>query len=99
MATARPKSPIWARPSAVSQTLPGLRSRQTVVGRLLDQVSDIAARQERQDHVGLSRRGWKASATVFRRLLADVEDGDDVRVVAEAAHRLGFARDPGPAGG
>ena len=33
-----------------------------------------------------------------RTIVADVEDGDDVRVVAEAAHRLRLALDAGEAG-
>ena len=106
-ATARPKSPILAVPSSVSHTLPGLRSRWTMPlpcansrprhvssatlralsrgslwsPRLLDQSLDVAARQQWQHHVGLSL------------LCADVVDADDVRVVAQPAHRLRFARD------
>ena len=58
-----------------------LLERQPVLRRLLDHALDVAAAQQPADEVGLAV------------LLADVEHGDDVRVRAEAAHRLRLARD------
>ena len=54
---------------------------------MVDEILDRAALHELGDDVGLSR------------LLADVVDGDHIGVVAQAAHRLGFAADAGQAGG
>ena len=104
--TARPKSPIFATPSEVSQTLPGLRSRCTMPRScanarpratpfaissvrasgsgpacLLELALDVAAGEQLVDDVG--------RAAFF----ADLEDRDDVRVRAEAAHRLRLAHD------
>ena len=52
-----------------------------VVGGFVNEVLDIAAAHELGDHVGLAV------------LLAEVKDGDDVRVRAEPAHRLRLAAD------
>ena len=53
-----------------------------MVGRLLDQVLDVATAHELGDEIRLAP------------LLADVVDGDDVRMVAEPAHGLGLSSDP-----
>ncbi len=58
-----------------------------MVRGLLDDVLDRAALHELLDDVGLVV------------LLADVVDGDDVGMGAEAAHRLGLTADAGQAGG
>ena len=61
----------------------GVLQGELVVGGLLDEALDVAALHEFADHVGLVV------------LLAQVEDGDDVGVGAEAAHGLGLALDAG----
>ena len=53
--------------------------RHALLRRLLDHALDVAAGQHRQHHVRLPA------------FVADVVDGDDVGVVAEAAHGLRLA--------
>jgi hypothetical protein len=79
----------WAKLEAAADRVADLDDaldRQTVVLRLLDEALDVAAGQERKDHVGLA---------VF---LTNVVDRDDVRVVAESAHGLRLACDASAGG-
>ena len=104
-ATASPKSPIFATPSAVSQTFPGLRSRCTIPCACANArprahaLRDLERARERRHAASASTRLDVAAAHQLgddeRRaaLLADVEDRDEVGVRAEAAHRLRLARD------
>ena len=52
-----------------------------MVGRILNEIIDIAAGEQRKDHLRIS--------LVF----AEVVDGNDVRMIAETSHGLGFALD------
>src|SRR3990170_1181043 len=59
---------------------------------LLDQVRYVAAGQQRKHHVRLAC-SWLSIVGRGRRFDAEVIDGRDVRMVAEAAHGLGLASD------
>jgi hypothetical protein len=74
-------------PAYLGGYLEALVDGKPVVGGLVDDVLDGAALHELLDDV------WLAV------LVADVVNGDDVRVRAEAAHGLGLAADAGQAGG
>ena len=109
---ARPKSPILGVPSAVSQTLPGFRSRWTrplawaKASPLVIPIASSSTCADRQLALGgLVEQALEVAAghelrdeVGLARLLAEVEHGDDVGVGAEAAHRLGLAQDARPAG-
>jgi hypothetical protein len=58
-----------------------LIERQAMIGGLPDQIFHIAAREQRQDHERLPL------------IFAEVVNSDDVGVIAEASHGLGFAPD------
>ena len=66
-------------PAYLRSQVDGPLQGQTMVLGLLQQRLNIAAGHERQDHVGLAR------------LIAEVEDLDDVRMVPKSSHGLGLA--------
>ena len=80
----------WAWASALLHLLrrsaSRLGDRQAVARRFVEQPVEVAAAHVLRDDVRLPA------------VVADVEDGDDVRVVAEASHRLRFALDACEAG-
>ena len=69
----------------------GFVDRQSVIFGLLQHAFEVAARHELADDVGLSAAVW----TVF---FANVENGDDVGVVAQATHSLSLVAHAGQPG-
>lgn len=62
--------------------------RHPMVSRLFDHSLHVAAGHKGQHHEGLLRAGRRVT------FLAEIEDWDDVLVIAEAAHGLRLSRDP-----
>ena len=107
--TARPKSPIFGGAVGGQPDVAGLevamddaaaRARTPAPGRRCSAISQRVAISARALSGALSSRPSTSPPAISSRdevglaaLVADVEDGDDVRVGAEAAHRLRLARD------
>ena len=78
-----PRVGEFQAPAGLLRDVDGLFQRQAVVGGVCDDSFHIAATHQLSDHVGLAS------------LLTQIEHGDDMRMGAEAAPRLGLPGDAG----